>query len=126
MHAVDGDFTRGRGNLPFHKANLIHVGPVFKYAEGVAVIKLPFAVKYFIQPYPQLLYIFPGIQIKFVFRGKVSVFDIVFFKAFIVGGNHAVVCHKVAGNLADTKQQKKEDNKIFSYIFLKFPKISFL
>ncbi len=60
-----------------------------------------------------------------LFCCKISVFHVVFFKAFIVSIQHALIRNEKTGHKANRRRHKQKNNEIFSNIVLQFPQQAF-
>ena len=107
--------------LTLGQAALEHVGPiylaaVFENAHGVFVIERCFLVKKLMhrnaggfKPRSRLVR-------QLILKDEVAAFDIVFFKALVIGSDHAAVGYEKARDKARCERQKQKQGDVFADI----------
>lgn len=122
IHSVDGGFTRGFWQAARHQARQIDLAAVFIKADRAAVGKKIFGIKLLINGDAERLRILKLGFVHAVGGREIAVFDVIFGKALLVGGQHTVIGHQKAGDQADGGKQQKKNHQVFARFTAQFAK----
>ena len=131
IHTVNCNFILLLRHFAFHQADQIDLCSVFKKTDRALWFRIQIRVGIFvfieILVNRYLLFFQPCslVVCELLFCCKISVFHVVFFKAFIVSIQHALIRNEKTGHKANRRRHKQKNNEIFSNIVLQFPQQAF-
>jgi len=64
--------------------------------------------------------------VELLFHAEVAILDVVFLKAFVVGGNHAGAGHKEARHKADGGDEQNGDDGVLAHLAAQFAQHAFV
>ena len=121
IHPVHTDLIRPLWECSLHQAHLVHVCPILKNPHGVSIAQSLFHIKQVIKLDAFLL---NGLFLMFSQCrrcAEVSIFHMIFFKTFVVGQEHTIVCYQKSGNQSDSGCQQQKNHQIFSKFTFQLP-----
>ena len=121
VHPVDGDLSPALGQIAGHKAGKVHLLSVLKNPHSRAVIQRLLHIEVIIQGNANLADVLDLRLVQLLFHPEIAVFHIVFFEAFVVGGDHAAVGHQKAGDQGDGHGQQQKNHDVFSRLAAQLP-----
>ena len=131
IHSVNCNFILLLRHFTFHQADQIDLCSGFKKTDRALWFRIQIRVGIFvfieILVNRYLLFFQPCSLVvgELLFCCKISVFHVVFFKAFIVSIQHALIRNEKTGHKANRRRHKQKNNEIFSNIVLQFPQQAF-
>ena len=131
IHTVNCNFILLLRHFAFHQADQIELCSGFKKTDRALWFRIQIRVGIFvfieILVNRYLLFFQPCSLVvgELLFCCKISVFHVVFFKAFIVSIQHALIRNEKTGHKANRRRHKQKNNEIFSNIVLQFPQQAF-
>ena len=121
VHPVDGDLVPPDWEAAGHEAGGIHLLPGLEDAQCCPIVKGFFNVKVIVKADAHLADIFLLGLIQLLFHPEVAVLHVVFFKALIVGDEHAAVRHQKTGNQGNGHGKKQKNHDILPCLAPEFP-----
>ena len=131
-HSVNGDFIRGSGHVPFHQADGVdrfpfRIDPHGFDGVGVKIHQRFVLVTQVVKRESAGLFdLSKELLRRSRGKGDVPVFDVVFFKALVIGGGNAVVRHEKARDHADKQHEEQEDGNKAERVAFQFAPESFV
>ena len=122
IHTIDGNLIFLLGKLSFHQAYEIDLAAVFVNADCTVLFPVEISICIFFD-----IVIFINLN-AFFFQSfdltvrclflqcKVSIFDVIFLKAFLISCQHTVICHQETRDKSDRRCHKKKNCKVFSNV----------
>lgn len=126
IHSVNCNLVRVIGQFALHNANLVKFLTIFKDTQcAVYIFCFTFNVEIFVDFYICFFKLFNCFIISLAVKLKITVLDIVFFKAFVISNFHTARSNHKARYKANHYYHKQENNRIFSEVALKLSWQSF-
>ena len=121
IHPVDGDLSPALGQTAGHEAGKVHLLPVLKNPHSCAVIQGLLHIEVIVQGNANLADVLELRFVQLLFHPEIAVFHMIFFEAFVVGGDHAAVCHQKAGDQGDGHGKQQKNHDVFSRLAAQLP-----
>ena len=121
VHPVDGDLSPALGQTAGHKTGKVHLLPVLKNPHSRAVIQGLLHIEIIVQRNAHLADVLDLGLVQLLFHPEIAVFHMIFFEAFIVGGDHAAIGHQKAGDQGDGHGQQQKNHDVFSRLAAQLP-----